>query len=323
MSGWVERARSLQPLLGSEPVLGDGSNPVGATISLAQFVSLTERIALAAQDAQLGWSIGVQYDLRRLGPIYDALLCARTLGAALRLLMDYFALIQDESELALTGEDGCFTVSYRILSPDIWPRHQDAIFTLGIIGQLIRLAAGDQWDKVQIGTECDDIDCVTRLAHRAGIPCTPGSDTNWLRIPAHFMSLAMPAPMTGTVTDLRLLNRLLVQKHRNLSVEMRVRSVIFRQLGELRISQESIARSLGMSGRTLRRHLATSATSFQALVDDCRLRQAAHEFRVRRNVSIAQTALRLGYSEHSTFTRAFSRWSGMPPQSFIRSCGPG
>ena len=58
---------------------------------------------------------------------------------------------------------------------------------------------------------------------------------------------------------------------------------------------------------------------FQHIVDECRMRQAAHEFRRRSRVSLAQTALRLGYSEHSTFTRAFARWSGMPPQSYIRN----
>ena len=99
---------------------------------------------------------------------------------------------------------------------------------------------------------------------------------------------------------------------------LRVRTMIFQGLNDGGFTQDTVARALGMSSRTLRRRLAGEGVSFQHLLDECRMRLAAFEFRVRENVSIAQTALRLGYSEHSTFTRAFSRWSGMPPQSYIR-----
>ena len=66
----------------------------------------------------------------------------------------------------------------------------------------------------------------------------------------------------------------------------------------------------------MRRRLADEAISFQKLLADCRMRQAMLEFQSRPDASIAEIALRLGYAEHSTFTRAFSRWAGVPPQEF-------
>jgi AraC-like DNA-binding protein len=71
-----------------------------------------------------------------------------------------------------------------------------------------------------------------------------------------------------------------------------------------------------MSSRTMRRRLADETISFQKLLADCRMRQAVLEFQSRPDASIADIALRLGYAEHSTFTRAFSRWAGIPPQEF-------
>jgi AraC-like DNA-binding protein len=298
------------PHVSSAALLGwvDCGDAAVGTLPLASFVALTERVAHESHDDTRGWTLGMQYDLRRLGAIEGALRSAPTLGAALTLLVDYFSLMQDASELTLAHDEGSLTLTYRILDPEIWPRHQDAIFTLGIVAQLVRLAAGPCWDKAQVGVECDEPDALARLALRSGLHCSGGANSNWLRIPAAFADLPMARIANPSFESLRMLDRLLVQKRRATTVEARVRALIYRQLGDRPISQECIARCLGMSSRTLRRHLAASQTSFQDLVDDCRLRQAAHEFRVRRNVS-----------EHSTFTRAFARWSGMPPQSFIRA----
>ncbi len=312
--GW--RAPADHPSTREVPAGADGMLP------LQRFVEFTERVARESSDLACGWNFGLHYDLGQLGPVSAALRAAPSVSQALALLANYFTLMQDASELTVTREDGALLVCYRILDPEIWPRHQDAIFTLGIAAQIVRMAAGPACDKMRIGVECDDPEPLSVLAQRAGVHCSGGTLTNWLRIPLPMAELPMPAARTPSSETLRALDRLLVQKQRATSVEARVQALVFRQLGDQPICQEQIAHCLGMSSRTLRRHLARSRTSFQSLVDECRLRQAAHEFRVRRNVSIAQTALRLGYSEHSTFTRAFARWSGMPPQSFIRAHAP-
>jgi len=321
LSGWTGTRAIPAPRAGTGPAT-TSARFIADTLPLSQFVALTEDVARAVGDDTHGWALGLQYELAELGPVARAIRSAPTLGAALRMLVDFFSLMQDSSEMQLACEEGWLTVSYRILDPEIWPRHQDAIFTLGIVAQLVRLAAGPCWDKLQLGLERDDAEALARLAQRSGVRCTGGTTSNWLRIPLALAETGLPRSSAGHGDELKALNRLLVQKQRTTTVEERVRALVYRQLGDRPISQEQIARSLGMSSRTLRRHLAASATSFQDLVDDCRLRQAAHEFRVRRNVSIAQTALRLGYSEHSTFTRAFARWCGMAPQSFMRAHAP-
>ena len=54
-------------------------------------------------------------------------------------------------------------------------------------------------------------------------------------------------------------------------------------------------------------------------LDECRMQYAALEFRKRKKQSLAEMALKLGYSEHSTFSRAFQRWSGMAPHEYRRA----
>ena len=311
LSGWTARADALS-------IQGLRFEPDTASVPLASFVEFTERVAAMAGDELLGWTLGMHFDLSRLGLIHRVMRSASTLGGALRALVEYFSLMQDESEFACIEQAGNAVLSYRILDPDIWPRHQDAIFTLGIAAQLVRHAVGEMWDKAQLGLECPDDARATSLAPRCGIECVAGADSNWLRFPAAWLALPLHGSLGCTSAHLRELNRQLVLKRRTTTIDARVRALVFQRLGDRHICQDRIAAEIGLSDRTLRRHLAAAGTSFREIVDECRLRQAAHEFRVRGHRSIAQTALRLGYSEHSTFTRAFGRWSGMPPQHFIR-----
>jgi AraC-like DNA-binding protein len=141
-------------------------------------------------------------------------------------------------------------------------------------------------------------------------------NSNELRFPARLLCCPLKiAPDPGHEVLLRLNNRLSL-KHRDTPIKERAQQVIFWGLSGGYVSQDQVASALAISSRTLRRKLAAENSSFQALLDECRMRAAALEFRIQPNQSLSGMALKLGYSEHSTFTRAFMRWSGMGPHEF-------
>ena len=80
-------------------------------------------------------------------------------------------------------------------------------------------------------------------------------------------------------------------------------------------SLSSVAKELGMSGRTLQRRLADQGATFQALVDESRRRLAKHLLRDTQ-YSLAEVAFLTGFAEQSSFTRAFRRWAGQTPRSY-------
>ncbi len=76
-----------------------------------------------------------------------------------------------------------------------------------------------------------------------------------------------------------------------------------------------IARSLGVSERTLQRELAAEDTTFSGLVDAVRRGQAMRHLRDERT-TVAEISFLLGFSEPSAFHRSFKRWTGMTPRAF-------
>jgi AraC-like DNA-binding protein len=76
-----------------------------------------------------------------------------------------------------------------------------------------------------------------------------------------------------------------------------------------------VARRLHMSTRTLKRKLADQGTTFTALLDDLR-RQRALLLLENRDLTIADVAGRLGYTEVPNFTRAFRKWTGTTPAAY-------
>lgn len=80
-------------------------------------------------------------------------------------------------------------------------------------------------------------------------------------------------------------------------------------------SLETVAESLHVSTRTLKRQLAQQGTSYSEILDDIR-EQKALLLLARSDLSVEQVADRLGYSDVANFTRAFKRWTGLTPSGW-------
>lgn len=76
-----------------------------------------------------------------------------------------------------------------------------------------------------------------------------------------------------------------------------------------------IARGLGLSARSFHRRLSEHGMSFQSLTEETR-RELAEGLLRDENHSLAEIAFLTGFSEQSSFTRAFKRWVGRTPASY-------
>ena len=73
-----------------------------------------------------------------------------------------------------------------------------------------------------------------------------------------------------------------------------------------------------MSERSLRRALQRTDQSFRQIVEDVRKDRAIELLRAGTS-SITDVAATLGFSDPSAFSRAFKRWCGVCPQSYVET----
>lgn len=112
----------------------------------------------------------------------------------------------------------------------------------------------------------------------------------------------------------------LLQRHQTLAgIAGRVRERLLRD-PERMPTMETVATEFKETARTLRRRLEAAGTRFENLVEETR-RTLAEELLRGTNLAISDVAERLGYSEPSTFIRAFKRWKSVSPQRYRKSSG--
>ena len=99
------------------------------------------------------------------------------------------------------------------------------------------------------------------------------------------------------------------------SIRAKVEATILPELHKGALSMDAIAGALAMSRQTLYRRLKDEGVTFAEVHDALRQRMA-RDYLGARKVSVNETAYLLGFSEASSFVRAFKRWTGMSPSAF-------
>lgn len=126
----------------------------------------------------------------------------------------------------------------------------------------------------------------------------------------------------------RLLYRLLggyldrVRAANRTSFAERVRDYIRGDLPKGCCSIDRCAERFGVSTRTLQARLVAEGASFSALIEEVRIHLAKVYLR-RPESSLDEIAEWLGYSEQTSFGRAFRRWTGTTPQKYRQSIDEG
>jgi len=94
----------------------------------------------------------------------------------------------------------------------------------------------------------------------------------------------------------------------------RTRAAIIRELPSGEASLEKTAAMLALSPRTLARRLADEGESFKSLLAEVR-RELGEKYILDKSLSLTEISFLLGFSEASSFSRAFRNWTGQSPSA--------
>lgn len=306
--------------IASEPVLeragfqpADFSDP-NARHSLLATQVLWRTASLAFADPACGLKISRYVRPTTFHALGYAVMASVTLREALHRLVRYSTLIGDGATLVLDTTNTTARLSFQIPEEHgaSAPEGLDAIMSL-----IVRTCR----------TLTDRSFTLEQVELRRPWPRDVTPYERFFRCPLHFDALSDALTFSGAALDRPLPNanpelarhnddlirRSLAEIEQGSLVD-RVRAVLAGDLsGDA--SPSKAARALGVSERSLQRHLAKHGTTFAELLNETRREMACAYLREPR-WSITEVAFLLGFEDASSFARAFRRWTGSSPTEF-------
>ncbi|AVD83797.1 MULTISPECIES: AraC family transcriptional regulator [Pseudomonas] len=291
-------------------VLGDPNQP----ISLPAFLKAVDTAATLTENDNFGLWLGNQYRPEYLGLWGYVGLSSATLGDALLNMSRFFPEFQSRSFFKVNHFQGKVRLEYGLLDSTIISRRHDAEMTLGNVFNVMRRALGERWAPLEVHFSHARPECWQdhQKAFRTDVRFEQSS--NAIILNASDLSRAMP----GADPQLLLIAQqsfgvLRVAGSVRLTTAERVRSEIIDSIpgGVPRIEQ--VADRLGIPVWTLTRQLKDEGQTFSGLFDSVR-KEMAYYYLEKTAINISKLAELLGYTETSSFTHAFNRWTGESPK---------
>jgi AraC-like DNA-binding protein len=248
-----------------------------------------------------------------------------TLGDALRAGFTFFHPLIGDFTPRLSVTDGVARIRlqpHRAASAGsatdsapsaLYPQRVFLFFTVGVaswlVARRIALTGVDYSEPVRIAD--------TYRLFEAPI------DTSKMQMGLRFSAdlLALPVVQNHQALE-RFLRRapygLLVKYRDPDELSENIRSLLASHLGKEPPSLEAISSDLGLTPHIVRRRLQAERKTFRQLTNEFR-RDTAIELLGRHRASLTEVAQQLGFSEVSTFHRAFKSWTGLAPGEYRRS----
>ncbi|WP_290524245.1 AraC family transcriptional regulator [Alcanivorax sp.] len=280
-------------------------------VSYRRFLKLLKLSAARSGDPLFGLKLGLSQGVSIFGPILYLLNNARTVGEALTELKQYFHLHMGAAHVEVSAYGDQIQLAYRVLDPGQPGINQGAELALGVGRKLLQTLMGENWQPHPMLLEHARQAPLTAYQKLLGVSPRFNSDTTALLLKPAELDL----PLSQADPTLHRLIREHLDTLQNLT-DLELPGYVSNLLRDLlpqgRVTVDHIARCMAMSRRTLQRRLSDSGTSFQAVLDETRQKMALRYLR-DSTLQVTQLSDLLGYADLSAFSRAFTRWFGMPP----------
>ncbi|CAD0187232.1 putative HTH-type transcriptional regulator [Ruegeria sp. THAF57] len=304
---------------------GTGLNPFDlynaeTRVSLAQEVDVIANfLRHTPANPGLGIEIGRRYRPEIFGIWGYAILSSPTMKAALRVAIDFanLSFLIARMDLDESQERPMLTFDATGLPPDVQPfvlaRHLTVLANFSK-----QLQPSVQMRGFRFLTTQTDPGFARALQDELGLNVALNRDVNAIIMPAAMLEMPLPKsdPRALEYCRQQLSQLLSGTEPEHHSWAERVRDAILPEIAD-NPSMEYAAGKLSVAERTLRRRLTAENTSFREVLSDARL-SIGKELLTTANMDVNTAALRLGYSEPSSFVRAFSKRFGMSPGSWRR-----
>jgi AraC-like DNA-binding protein len=293
--------------------LGLLDNP-NNVISYATRSYLMERCVTRTGCRHFGLLVGQRGGLSSLGLVGYLVLHSPNVGSALRSLVHFFHLHGQGTAVALVGLGEKAFLSYSILHKRVGACDQIEDGAVAIAFNALRSLCGRHWQPAEIRFAHSEPEDTEPFRRYFRAPLRFEAEESGVLFPAEWLS----QPVQGA--DPELHHRLREQVDAlAVTLDEDFPGRVQRALGAALLTghggEEQIAALFTMNSRTLRRRLRACDTSFHEVANTARF-EIARQMLESSELEVAQVASALGYADHSSFSRAFKRWSGVTPSKW-------
>lgn len=268
-----------------------------------------------SQEEALGIMAAEKLNPAAFNGLCFAWMTSATLEDALLRLCRYFRLISNGTEVTLNTSQYESALWIRIprSATQVVPASVD--FALALFVQICRLVLSEKLIPIRIEMRRSPPDERSIFERFYGCDLMFNSEENRVVLPSDLLKTELPMsnPVLLRANDQVVIDYLSQFDKQN--IVSQVHSMLIESLPTGRTTQESIARKLNTSSRSLQRKLKEKDTSFSAILESTR-KELASQYLRSGNKSIGEITFLLGFSEVSNFNRAFKRWYHCTPLNY-------
>ncbi len=305
----------------------------------AQELSVARNLVQTLGDRPgLGTEVAMRFSLANFGLLGFAMLSSPTAGEALRVALRTLQIGNRfiDITVSLTQTTGRITFQHKNLPAEVraFLLERDIAIIFGVI--VLRCLSPQLVDRLgdtrlELALPDDRaaklVDGMTRmltdLAHDpiGRFPIIADRPKTELTFPLDLLAepMSMPDPATAALCEQHCLDLMRNRLTRG-PLAARIRAVLLHEIHAAPAATEIAAR-LNMDRRTLHRRLAEEGTNFRMLQEETRCALAIDLLDVL-DLTVTETAARLGYASAAAFSRSFTRWTGNPPSAYRRRPEP-
>lgn len=315
-SFFTQHAELFSPYLKTVGLSREILHSPGYEIPLSQYVALWEILGKEISP-HIGLQVGLLTNCHGWGGWGHAVRSAPTMQLVLHCLSHFIGVLTQGVRLDITKSDKFIGISYQVVDPLIIQRRQDSEFSIASGLSLIREVTGCP-DLLPIRVEFEHSASGDLNIYREIFNCPVFFNRPDNRLFFSASLLEMPV-RTADIRLFQALEVFLEQRRVMRTGPNDLLNGLLRHVADSLSSGcpsiEQIAASMNMGVRTLQRRLADHDLDFSHLVEAVR-RSLAENYVSCSTHSITEIALLLGYTEASSFSRAFRRWMQLTPQQY-------
>jgi AraC-like DNA-binding protein len=296
-----------------ESIFNDPENTIAYRTVGRMFKWCTE----ATSCPDFGLRVGARASLSSMGVVGYLAQSAPDVQSALEIIGRQHHLTDGGGVATLERDGDHVLFGYEIVEPGVEAADQILAAALAIGFNMVRTLCGTQWEASEVRFACRASTEKTRYRQFFRVPPRFDQEHSAIVFPARWLA-HRPAGADALLHRLmrERLDELLAASGSHQDGEADVIRHLRRLLRSLVMtpscSIETAARRMSMHSRTLKRRLAASGSTFSRVCDEVRFDTACKLLESTR-LSAGEVASILGFSEPSSFTRAFQRWTGMSP----------